>query len=191
MAFRTRRFEPVPPSERRRSTRRAARLLVRHDSGVLLFRDTDPGLPGATWWTTPGGGLDAGETWAEAALRELREETGFVCPPDRLIGPVAERHVLHGYSDQITEQHELFFEVWVTDEQVAGGISTEGFTEGERLTLVDHRWFSAADLPGLTVWPSDLLRLLDRAGAAVPLNLGWVEESSVPVNDPGAAPRGC
>lgn len=190
MAFRSRRFEPVPPSERRRRSRRAARLLVRHDAGVLLLRDTDPGIPGATWWTTPGGGLDPGESWAEAALRELREETGFVCPTDRLIGPIAERHVVHGYSDQITEQHELFFEVWISDAQRRAGISTAGFTEGERLTLVDHGWFTAGDLPGLTVWPANLAGLLDRGDVPL-LQLGWVEESTVPVSDSGAAPHGC
>ena len=190
MAFRSRRFEPVPPSERRRRSRRAARLLVRHDSGVLLFRDTDPGVPGATWWTTPGGGVDAGETWVEAAVRELREETGFVCPSDGLIGPIAERRVVHGYSDQITEQHELFFEVWISDSQRSAGISTDGFTEGERLTLVEHRWVTVDDLPGLTVWPSNLARLLERGDVPM-LQLGSVEESTVPVSDSGATPRGC
>ena len=163
---------------------------MRHASGVLLFRDTDPGVPGATWWTTPGGGLDDGETWAEAALRELREETGFVCRPEELIGPIAERLVVHGYSDQITEQHELFFEVWISEAQHSAGISTAGFTEGERLTLVDHRWVTVDDLPGLTVWPANLAGLLQRGDAPM-LHLGSVEESTVPVSDSGATPRGC
>lgn len=50
------------------------RVLVQDDAGrVLLVRHTY--LKG--WWL-PGGGLDARETGAEAAARELREETGFV-----------------------------------------------------------------------------------------------------------------
>jgi 8-oxo-dGTP pyrophosphatase MutT (NUDIX family) len=44
---------------------------------VLLLRwiDRRDGLP---VWFTPGGGIDDGETPAEAARRELREETGIV-----------------------------------------------------------------------------------------------------------------
>ena len=37
---------------------------------VLLFADTDPGVPGVSWWVTPGGGIDPGETPEAAGLRE-------------------------------------------------------------------------------------------------------------------------
>jgi 8-oxo-dGTP pyrophosphatase MutT (NUDIX family) len=36
-------------------------------------------------WDIPKGGAEPGEGFAEAAARELREETGLVVPPDQLV----------------------------------------------------------------------------------------------------------
>ncbi|SCL27912.1 ADP-ribose pyrophosphatase YjhB, NUDIX family [Micromonospora rhizosphaerae] len=60
--------------------RTAVRLVVRDRAGlILLFHTRDPEHPRlGTWWELPGGGMDPGETYAETALRELREETGFL-----------------------------------------------------------------------------------------------------------------
>lgn len=40
--------------------------------------------PKADYWAIPGGFLEQGETLAEGAARELREETGLVLPPGQL-----------------------------------------------------------------------------------------------------------
>ncbi|MEV0811032.1 NUDIX domain-containing protein [Micromonospora sp. NPDC050200] len=68
--------------------RTAVRLVVRDARDhVLLFHTRDPEHPRlGTWWELPGGGMDPGETYAETAVRELREETGFVVGTARL-GP--------------------------------------------------------------------------------------------------------
>ncbi len=41
--------------------------------------------PGRAYWTLPGGGLEAGETPAEAAVREVWEETGLRTTAVRLL----------------------------------------------------------------------------------------------------------
>ena len=61
-------------------TRRAARLLIINNTNdVLLFRFThrDDALAGRSYWATPGGGLEGHETFEQAAIRELYEETGI------------------------------------------------------------------------------------------------------------------
>ena len=44
--------------------------------------------PGKGLWSVPGGRIEAGETDAEALVREVREETGLIVTPGLLIGSV-------------------------------------------------------------------------------------------------------
>lgn len=179
--FRSRRFTPVPPEQRPHKTRRGVRVVVTDGTHVLLFTDTDPGVPGSRWWVTPGGGMDPGETTAETAVRELAEETGLVVEQDALIGPVMSRVVTHGYSDQVCEQSECFYIVRTPRFEV----DTAGHTPQEQLTLAGHAWLpldGLADLPD-PVWPGTLAELVAVADdpAAWPGPTGGIEESTVPV----------
>ena len=47
--FRSRRFTPVPPDQRPRKTRVGVRVIVTDGVHVLLFADSDPGVPGSRW----------------------------------------------------------------------------------------------------------------------------------------------
>jgi 8-oxo-dGTP pyrophosphatase MutT (NUDIX family) len=61
--------------------RRGADALVRNDAGeVLLVRRADDGR-----WAMPGGWVDPGETPAQAAVREVAEETGMHVSEPRLL----------------------------------------------------------------------------------------------------------
>jgi 8-oxo-dGTP pyrophosphatase MutT (NUDIX family) len=65
--------------------RPAARVVCLADDLVLLLQWRDP-VGGAEFWEPPGGALEDGEDWEEAARRELFEETGLVA--GELLGPV-------------------------------------------------------------------------------------------------------
>lgn len=182
--FRTR-GQAVPPEQRTFRKRRAVRVVVlsgeQAEGRVLMFNDTDPGLPGSSWWVLPGGGIDGGETALEAVHRELAEESGHVLGADEiLIGPVATRVVLHGYSDQVTEQAEEIFYVKVAEEFQ---VDTAGHTEFERMSVQGHAWRKIHDKSGEVVWPEDLEQLVAviLENKDLPLDLGVVEESTVPV----------
>ena len=52
--------------------RQAAKALISTDDAVLLIKQRH--ADGTPFWTLPGGGVQAGESCAEALRRELREE---------------------------------------------------------------------------------------------------------------------
>ncbi|MDE2492123.1 MAG: NUDIX domain-containing protein [Elusimicrobia bacterium] len=59
------------------SRERAAGGVVARGGKVLLVRVEN--LEGRVLWTFPKGHLEAGERWRDAALREVEEETGWLC----------------------------------------------------------------------------------------------------------------
>ena len=145
--------------------RRAARVIVLDRHGrVLLFRGGDPARPSAgTWWFTPGGGAEAGETFAQAAVREVREEVGLAVE-GRLVGPVWERPAAaFEFDGVIVEQSEQFFlaALDVDGDDVAPDRS--GWTDLELRTVAGQRWWTRADLATTpdTVHPLGLAALLD------------------------------
>jgi 8-oxo-dGTP pyrophosphatase MutT (NUDIX family) len=66
--------EPLPATGR---TRLGSYSLCRDDEGRILLARLSPIEVEVGAWTLPGGGVDFGEHPDAAAIRELREETGF------------------------------------------------------------------------------------------------------------------
>jgi 8-oxo-dGTP pyrophosphatase MutT (NUDIX family) len=136
-------------------------LLLDAEDRVLLFRGVDPGAPDrGSWWFTPGGGLDPGESHRDGAVRELFEETGLRCDPADLVGPVHAEETLFEFATRSFLQHSTFFVLRVASHVV----DISGFQELEASSIVEHRWWSrdALRVTDETVYPGCLVELLDR-----------------------------
>jgi 8-oxo-dGTP pyrophosphatase MutT (NUDIX family) len=160
------------PAER--YVRRTARVLLVDGSGrVLLLNYVGVGGP---CWLTPGGGIDDGEPLAEAAARELREETGLAVDPAALGPVIAETAGYAEMGDLRGLFHDAFFHYRVNTHRV----DTTGQQPFERSQFLDHRWWTVEELSVTTetVYPSGLARLLaDLIAGRVPpepIRLPWL-----------------
>ena len=122
--------------------RAAARvLLVDNRDRLLLFRCRDSRIETPILWVTPGGGLQDGETHAEAAARELLEETGaFGLPMGRCVWTRA--HTF-SFGDRMIDQREHFFLVHCGEPPT---IDRSRHCADELLILEDHHWWMADEI---------------------------------------------
>jgi 8-oxo-dGTP pyrophosphatase MutT (NUDIX family) len=143
--------EPTP--------RRAARVLLVDAAGrVLLFRGFDPARPGHRYWFTAGGGLHEGETPAQGAVRELREETGLAVSPGELGEPVWREVTEFPFDHRWYRQEQVFYLVRV----LRWTVSTAGFDEVEVSSIDGHKWWTLAELDATSerYYPAELPSLL-------------------------------
>lgn len=116
-----------------------ASVAVMHEGRLLVTRREDNGL-----WCLPGGGVDAGETWSEAAVREAREETGLQIAIDGVLSVYTDPDVAVVYPDG---HHTQIFGVCFRARPVTGeaGISDE---------VTETRWITRQDAAGLPFIPT-------------------------------------
>lgn len=132
-------------------------LLFDEQDRVLLFRGIDSRKPDAdSWWFTPGGGLEPGETPREAALREVFEETGISL--STVAGPVYDQEMDFTFEGELLHQYEQFFVAHVSE----FSINPEGWTDLERRTMLESRWWSLKELVATSakIYPENLAELV-------------------------------
>ena len=142
--------------------RRAARvLLLDRDDRILLQNCCDPAdAAQGSWWNTMGGGIDEGESPAQAAVRELAEETGLqVDLAD--VGPVVHSRLTEfSFGGQAYRQSEDYFLVRTAAFEPA----PTAHSELEVMAVLGMRWWTRQELreTGEQVYPAELLDVLDR-----------------------------
>ncbi|WP_156317994.1 NUDIX hydrolase [Porphyrobacter sp. AAP60] len=135
----------------------AARLIVLDQEGrALMFRYDVPGRP--PFWVTAGGECEPGESFEDAARRELLEETGIVAEPGPQIARMTPEFIT--VEGEPVQADERFFLVRVAE----AAIDTSRHTVLEQRLMTQHRWFTRAELADWpeAVFPANLSAMIEQ-----------------------------
>lgn len=123
------------------------RVIVKDDEERILMVKQEH--PERTVWMVPGGGIEEGETAAEAAVREMKEETGL----DITVGPM----IFH--VEEVSERRGQRFVNFFLAE-ICGGelhLGADPEFDAEHQVLRELRFFSREELRELPhVYPEFL-----------------------------------
>jgi ADP-ribose pyrophosphatase YjhB (NUDIX family) len=112
--------------------------------GILLIRRTDN-----NYWSIPGGGVEPGESVSQAAIREVKEETGIECEISGLVGIYSNPSHVAAYDDgEIRQEFSICFTT-----RLLGGIAR---TSDESSAV---QFVPPADISGYDIHPSIRMRI--------------------------------
>ena len=123
----------------------AVAVIVRDREGqVLLIQRSDNG-----YWALPGGAQDLGESVAQAAIREVEEETGLNIELVGISGIYSDPNHVIAYDDgEVRQEFSLCFK----GRPIGGKLR-------QSEESVEVRWIKPEDLPTLPIHPSMAKRI--------------------------------
>ncbi|MEU3765687.1 NUDIX domain-containing protein [Amycolatopsis keratiniphila] len=123
----------------------AVSAFIQDDEGrILMIRRTDNDL-----YSIPGGQLELGETLAQAAVREVREETGIECEVTGVIGLYSNPNHVIAYDDGEVRQE---FSICFRADSIGGTARTSDESK-------EVCWVSAEMVAEMNVHPSIKMRV--------------------------------
>ena len=140
---------------------RVAGILIENDR-ILLIEHLKKNK---RYWLVPGGGVDWGESTAEALLREYKEETNLDIDVDKFlflsetIAPDKQKHVIN-----------LYFQVRVLKNSI------EDMRIGNEKNLMDLRFITKEEIEEIKLYPNikeQLKQLLNKEEITPYLGLLW------------------
>jgi ADP-ribose pyrophosphatase YjhB (NUDIX family) len=116
-------------------------VAVRDELGrLLLIHKIDNDL-----WALPGGAMELGESVAEAAIREVEEETGVVVQLVGLVGIYTDPGHVMQYSDgEVRQEFSVCFH----------GLAVRGAPRKDGSETKEVRWVQPSEIPDLNIHPS-------------------------------------
>jgi ADP-ribose pyrophosphatase len=140
---------------------RVAGILI-EDDRILLIEHTKNNRK---YWLVPGGGVDWGESAAEALIREFKEETGLDIEVEKFlfisetIAPDKQKHVIN-----------LYFKIKKAEN------SSNIMKLGEEEMLTDLRFIPEDEIKNIKLYPNikeKLIKLLNKGNIEPYLGLLW------------------
>jgi len=125
-----------------KSHRIAAGGIIFNNDHLLLVRYHDPEK--GSYWVCPGGRLEDDENIVQAIIREVKEETGVLVEPKKVIA-----------IEDLVSSRTKMIKVWMLCDLKDGEIQTT--QEAKKEGIVEVGWFTKKELMGEVFFPTILV----------------------------------
>ena len=132
---------------------RACAVIVSNE-WILLAKHNSPTRKNPIW-LPPGGGIHYGETARDALIREVKEETGLVVEPTRLLW-------IHEFLEEPYHAIEFYFECSIAGGELKLGADPEHSPDNQ--ILLDLKFIPFKETAGLPIYPEFLKESCKNSG---------------------------